>query len=292
MPTSEYSFNGADFYTKIANPPDGVATIAKLLFNHGFAEHVERYEDFFRTVNAAGIATFAFDQRGAGRTSPNKKDWGHTDSVALFADLDYFVEKVVKDDADGVPWFMIGFSMGGGITLDYAVHGTYRDLFAGYIGVSPLITLHPRTNPPALIYYALLGVSKLLPNFQYFTGLDFEFLTRDPLQLAIAKDDPLLHATCTLRQMSQMLDRGAKLLQPHYIAGIVQRPVLVIHGTGDKINLYDASKRFIDIVPVPDKTLITIDGAYHELHHDIDDTRTQLYTGLLAWITQHTHAKL
>ncbi|KAK9475607.1 Alpha/Beta hydrolase protein [Lipomyces japonicus] len=277
--------NGIDFYVKQLYPPSGTETVAKLIFNHGFAEHVGRYDELFSALISKGIEVFCFDQRGAGNTSPLQKDWGLTNEQHVFRDLDYLIEKKIGPDRENeskVPWFMIGFSMGGGICLNYAIKGKYRDWFSGYIAIAPLVLIHHRTRPNPVIEYVLLSVAKLIPRVKYFTGLDFEYLSRDEASVQAVREDPLCHATGTFKQIADMLARGQKLLNKSYVSQIVNRPILVIHGTGDQINLYDASKQFVDSIPVDDKTLITIEGGYHELHHDTD--KEKFTTDLTSWI--------
>ncbi|KAK9234155.1 Alpha/Beta hydrolase protein [Lipomyces kononenkoae] len=287
--------NGVNIYVKSVVPPPGTQTVAKLFFLHGFAEYVNRYEELFDVLAGKGVEVFAFDQRGAGRTSPEKKDWGMTDEKLLYSDLEEIISRrIIAEVVDGktsIPWFMIGFSMGGAICLNYAIKGQHRQLFAGYIAVAPLILLHPRTRPNPAIYYILLGISKLLPRLQYYTGLDFEFLSKDPESVQKVKDDPMCHATCTLKQMSDMLDRGRKLLDNKYNSNMVNHPVLVIHGDADKINFYGASEDFINKIPVSDKKLVTIEGGYHELQNEIESDKKKFHDALTKWILEKSSAK-
>ncbi|KAK9372978.1 Alpha/Beta hydrolase protein [Lipomyces chichibuensis] len=289
--------NGIEFYVKsTATPPPGTQTVAKLFFIHGFAEHINRYEELFDILATNGVEVFAFDQRGAGQTSPKKKDWGMTDEKLMSSDLEELIERrigpEIVDEKTIIPWFMIGFSMGGAICLNYAIKGRHRQWFAGYIAVAPLILLHPRTRPNQVVYYILLGISKAFPKLQYFTGIDFDFLSRDPVSVQKVKDDPMCHATCTLKQMSDMLDRGRKLLDEKYYSKIVNRPVLIMHGDADKINFYGASTEFIRNIPVNDKKLVTVIGGYHELQNEIESDRKKFQDELSKWILDKSGAKV
>lgn len=89
------------------------APIALLLFIHGFSEYVERYDHVFSNFAERGIKTFAWDQRGFGRSAIKKKDWGVTGGTdKALEDIDYFV-KQVKAEAEtlNVPVFIWGHSM-------------------------------------------------------------------------------------------------------------------------------------------------------------------------------------
>ncbi|KAK9319638.1 Alpha/Beta hydrolase protein [Lipomyces orientalis] len=292
----KWKVNDIVFYVKSTLPPAGIPTVAKLLFLHGFAGHVNRYNQLFNVLSSKGIEVFAFDQRGAGQTSPEKKDWGLTDEKMVFLDLEEIIKRRIEpevvDDKTLIPWFMIGFSMGGGICFNYAIKGQHRKWFAGYIGISPWVLLHPRARPNPIVYQILLGISKVYPRFQYFTGMDFNFLCRDPAEVQDVKDDPMCNPVCTLKQMADTIERGRRLLDKNYCSNFVSRSVLIIHGDADKIVSYDASKEFIHTLPVKDKQLVTIEGGYHELPIELDRDRKKLHDELTGWILDKSRGKM
>ncbi|KAK9469064.1 Alpha/Beta hydrolase protein [Lipomyces arxii] len=288
--------NDLEFYTKTTTPAEGVTIIAKMFFLHGFADHIDRFDDLFKYLAARGIETFAYDQRGAGLTSPEKRNWGMTEEKILYNDMDCMIEKKVGLEVSSngtftIPWFLAGHSMGGGITLSYAIKGTHREWFAGYIGLSPLVLVHPKTAPKAYVYYALLGVSKLMPRFQYFTGINYQYLSRDTVEVESIKANPLNHNICTLRQMANMLDRGKRLYDSNYISGTIDRPILVIHGDEDMINHAEASKSYVEKLQVSDKTFVSIQGGYHDLIHDIEKDRILTMQDIYEWIAKRTTIK-
>jgi acylglycerol lipase len=62
-------------------------------------------------------------------------------------------------------------------------------------------------------------------------------------------------------------------------------PVLVMHGSADRMVRPEGSRRFIDRVGHPDKELIEYQGAYHALLADLDGERVLADLG--AWIAAH-----
>lgn len=73
--------------------------------------------------------------------------------------------------------------------------------------VSHIFYMQHRTQPSPVVYYPLLGVAKLFPGMRYYTGIDFEYLSHDKDRVEYVRHEPLFHATCTLAQMRDMLDR-------------------------------------------------------------------------------------
>ena len=106
-------FDGHQFYTRTypATFPRAV-----VLFVHGFAEHVARYEDFHARFPPRSVAVFTFDQRGYGRTALDtqhrSKDAGYarTSWGMHFRDLEFFAKKLAGE-YPGAPLFMMGQSM-------------------------------------------------------------------------------------------------------------------------------------------------------------------------------------
>ncbi|KAK7206162.1 Alpha/Beta hydrolase protein [Myxozyma melibiosi] len=272
--------NGIQFYTKqtVRSPggtvvPKDTKTVAKIFFIHGFAEHVNRYTELFEVLASKGIEVFAFDQRGAGRTAPDRKDWGVTEEKLVYEDIDAFISLKMKPDFSAsmgspIPWYMMGFSMGGGICLNYAIKGNYRDLFTGYVAMSPCVLVHPRTRPNPVVHLILLGVSKVVPRLQFDTGIVHEYLTHDEAEV---------------EALSDMLDRGKHLLDHNYYSKIADKSVLIIHGDADKVNSFDASKLFFERLPIKNKHFVVMEGGYHELHHERPEDRQKFFKELIDW---------
>ncbi|KAK9458559.1 Alpha/Beta hydrolase protein [Lipomyces oligophaga] len=283
------SLNGLAFSTTLATAPAGVDVRFRCLFIHGFAECIDLYDDYFTHMANLGIEFLSFDQRGAGHTSEQRSDWGVTTEAAIYNDIDAIIEKFVLPKLDdGIPWFFIGFSMGGGISLTYAIKGKHREKFSGYIALAPLILLHPSTQPNAVLYHLLKGVGKIIPKFQYNTGLNVDFVTRDEAIREAIKTHELFHATGTLGQLILMFDRGFKLQKQNFLDGTIEKPILVIHGTGDQINDWRASKKYVENVPVTNKTFVEIPEGYHMLTHDLADVRAKTEDTMIEWMSKNS----
>lgn len=105
------------------------------MFVHGFAEHVQRYDAYFRRLAAHNIHILAFDQRGHGRTAhkqlanddPQVLKWtqeGHKVHIdrsqkhrtggwaKAIPDIEFFV-KHESQRAEGKKLFLYGHSMVG-----------------------------------------------------------------------------------------------------------------------------------------------------------------------------------
>lgn len=161
--------------------------------------------------------------------------------------------------------------MGGAETLYYASLGPSSLLsqIRGFIASAPLIGLHPDTRPFKATVYAGRLAGRLLPKFQLVNKLDSKWLSRDPEQNKLWEQDELCHDTGTLEGLAGMLDRGLQLesfkVLPKDNAGEGGKTrLLVLHGTGDHVNAYDATKDYVDrCAGLSDVELKSYDGWYH-----------------------------
>lgn len=97
-------------------------TKAVMIIVHGMAEHAQRYDSFAEYLSSQNYATYAYDQRGHGKTA------GSIENLGFFAeengwqkvtdDLQLIVSKA-KEENPGKKIFILGHSMGSFITRTY-----------------------------------------------------------------------------------------------------------------------------------------------------------------------------
>ena len=160
--------------TQPATPP-----IALLVFLHGFSDHCNRYPELFASLQKAGIQVHTFDQRGWGRsvTKPSEKGLTGPTSTVL-SDITSVIQSQLSN---GLPVFLMGHSMGGQETLQWASRGPWdvRQHVAGFLAGSPYIRLHPDAEPNKLTVVVGRLAGKLLPHFQLVQKLDPQWISRD-----------------------------------------------------------------------------------------------------------------
>ena len=255
---------------------------ARILFLHGFTDHCNNYNDVFNHLASRGITVRGFDQRGWGKSVTTKSQRGQTGPTSrVHADISFMLRKLLSDGS--TPVFILGHSMGGAESLTYSSEDPDQLLkqVRGTVASAPLIALHPSTRPFSIS--VLLGrlAAWVMPNFQLVNHLDKSFLSHDDKMNQAYVDDPLNHDTGTLEGMAGMLDRAADLdsgkilLQDGKHQG-GQTRVVVLHGDGDQGNEFDASKRFVERIPVKDKEFFAMPGLYHNSECHQSRTRINL----------------
>ncbi|KAM3525425.1 hypothetical protein MY4038_007302 [Beauveria bassiana] len=283
MSTTEGQFKIGDvsLYTKTWTPTGPIK--AKLIFVHGFSEHINRYNDFFPKLSEAGIQVFGFDQRGWGKSTTKKAERGLTGPTSLvISDVAAFIEDKLPSD---VPVFVMGHSMGGGEVITLAADPSYAKLVRqvrGWMLDAPFIGFSPDEEPSSIKIFMGRLVGRLLPKQQLRHEVPPEHLSRDAAVVQDFRNDPLCHNTGTLEGLAALLDRTGALS-----SGSVKLDddlsLFLAHGTADKTCSYEASKKFFNEQSTNDKTHKAYDGAYHQIHADL--CKDDFARDVIEWIS-------
>ncbi|KAL1958200.1 hypothetical protein VTO42DRAFT_5055 [Malbranchea cinnamomea] len=293
--------DGMKLYTKTWKPD--IPTRAILAFVHGFSDHCNAYYEFFPTLASYGIEVRAFDQRGWGRSVTTPASRGLTGpTTVVISDIHSFLMSIkdsierestaqpaqASESRTTPPIFLLGHSMGGGEVLYYMLNSPlFPPWIRGVLAYSPLIALHPKTQPSPLIVATGRLAAKIRPHRQMRQLLDPYLMCRDKRVCEDWKNDPLCHNLGTLEGLAGLLDRSAwlrKLKSGDRASPKEDTALWVCHGTADQINDFEASKRFSQVVGVRDKTFKAYEGGFHKLHGEPDGIKEALAKDIAEWI--------
>lgn len=278
--------------SSLISQPEGPIK-AKLIFVHGFSEHINRYNDFFPKLAEKGIQVFSWDQRGWGRSVSKPAQKGLTGPTTLvISDAAAFVKDKLpaKGDVSAVPTFVMGHSMGGGEILTLAGDSQYTELVGqvrGWILECPLVGFPAGEEPSSIKVFAGRLAGRLLPKQQLKHVVPPEYLSRDEAVVQAVRDDPLCHNTGTLEGLASLLDRTALLSSGRFQLGKHVKSVLLTHGTEDRACSHDAAVKFLNQQQnVGDKTTKSYNGAYHQLH--ADHCKDEFTNDVVNWILERS----
>ena len=124
-----FSFPSADGRTTVHavrwTPEDGKYR-AVLQITHGMVEYIERYRAFAEFLNDNGFLVVGHDHIGHGESVVSKDEWGffaEHPSDTVVADM-HALREITRKEHPGVPYFMLGHSMGSYMLRKYlAIHG-------------------------------------------------------------------------------------------------------------------------------------------------------------------------
>jgi alpha-beta hydrolase superfamily lysophospholipase len=250
---------------------------AVLINLHGLGDHSGLYPALVEHFPGRGITVHAADLRGNGRSAGRR---GYVERWEEYReDLERFVA-LVREEEPGRPIFLLGNSLGGLIVLDYILHrpeGIHRpeDIRGVIVASAPL----GRFGVPAPLMALGRMMSRVWPSFSVRTGMDLTGLARDPAVVAAVLADPLFHRLGTARLSTEVV---AAIARVHEAASRFPLPLLVLHGSNDRMVPPDGSRTFIRRVGHPDRELREYPGAYHALFADIG--RERVLSDVERWI--------
>jgi acylglycerol lipase len=181
---------------------------------------------------------------------------------------------VLSTAEPGLPFFVLGHSAGGVIASLFAAdHATEM---AGLICEGFAFEL----PPPDVALAILKGISHLAPHAHLLNLKDEDF-SRDPNFVEQMKNDPLVnHTPGTLQLLAEIVRADGRLKEQFRR---ITLPVLILHGTGDRVAKPHGSQRFCDEAGAADKTLKLYDGHFHDLLNDVG--KEQVVADIIAWIS-------
>lgn len=255
----------------------GEAPTAVILGLHGFGDYRDAFEDPAKIWSAAGITTYAYDQRGFGK-SPSRGRWPGTQTLV---DDAVAVARLVRARHPGVPFYVVGESMGGALALVAADRGLETDgLVLSAAAVRSREALGPLASAGLWFFAHTIPWMPAGP-----TSIDFR-PTDNPKTIEKLQKDPLM-----LRQ--PRFDMGYGLVDlmdaARDAAEKVQLPYMMLHGMGDRLVPTDSVKSVIEVMPPrSDSKLAFYKNGYHLLMRDKDGPKVAV--DIAAWISNHEAA--
>lgn len=248
---------------------------ARIIMIHGFSEHSGRYSAWAEHFVAQNISVLAPDLRGHGKSYGIR---GHTPSFRqLLSDIDKIFEAHASQNH--IPTFLYGQSLGGGIVVNYGITRTRG--YQGIIATSPWLKLS--TEPKALTLLLSRALKILAPRAVRNSKLDINYLSHNPDVIRQYEEDPLTHRQITPYLFFSARKAGYQAIRN---AGKTNHPILVMHGTDDKITSLHASKKFVLNAQQAgvNAQFIPWEGLYHELHNELQNER--VFQAILSWLNQ------
>jgi len=234
---------------------------AVLVSLHGLGDHSGLYPMLPEAALPLSLEIFAPDLRGNGR-SPGQRGyierWGE-----LREDLRRLVIWV-RSDRPGIPLFLLGSSLGGLVALEYAL--AHPEGLRGVIAIAP--PLGDLSVPAPLMALGRV-LSRRWPRFSLDTGMDLSGLAHDPEVTARVLRDPLFHRKGTARLSTEVTAAIARVQDG---APAFPVPVLVLHGSADRMVRPEGRRRFVAAGGQPDRRLIEYPDGYHALLADVSGT--------------------
>jgi len=207
-----------------------------LVMVHGYSAHCGLYRHVGAAFAAGGIAVTQFDARGHGKSSGRR---GHIEDFGDYVDdLAMVIDWARRQDV-GLPWALLGHSMGSAVSLAFVLDKTRTETPSRLALAAPWLKLKMKVSAPKRM--AANVAARVMPTFTMPNGLTAENVSRNPLVLAGFDKDPFVHHVATAGWFMATL-RAQAHIRLH--AKDLQVPTLLLTAGGDRIVANEATLAF------------------------------------------------
>lgn len=253
----EFQICGLSLHGQYYQPKEAKAVVVLV---HGMGEYSRRYEQtVVPQLLKQSFAVVSYDQFGHGLSEGKKGD--HPGYDYILDALDQVLVKA-KTVFKTLPTFLYGHSMGGNVVINYTLRR--KNSLSGVIATSPFLRL--AFKPP--LWKMAFGkiIEQLHPSLTMPNELDAQALSKDQKEVEAYLNDPMIHDKVSTRFSLAFMKTGEWAIMN---ASSLKIPMLLLHGTKDRITSHLASKEFAE----NSKGKVDfhlIDNGFHELHHDLE----------------------
>lgn len=244
----------------------------EVLIAHGFGEHCGRYGALTDHLTSHNYSVTAYDHRGHGLSDGLP---GHVES---FDEYDQDLVKLVasvRARNQLKPLFLIGHSMGGLIALRYLARRSGE--LSGAVISAPLIEVAVPV-PAHKLMIARVG-ARMAPRFRLDNEINPANLSRDPEVGRAYAADPLVNRKVSTKWFAEATRAMQEVAE---WAPKIKTPILVMHGTEDRLASVSATKRVFETIGSPDKELVIYPGFYHELFNEPE--KREVFERVTEWL--------
>jgi acylglycerol lipase len=219
---------------------------------------------------ASGLAVYALDLHGRGRSDGDRF---YLEKLQDYLDDLHATMELARSREARLPVFLLGHSAGGVISSVYTLE--HQADLRGFICESFAFQVYA----PDFALAVLKGLSHLAPH-AHVLNLKTEDFSRDPKAVQAMLDDPLIaHEVQPTRTVAELVRADERLKREF---PLITLPLLILHGTADKVTRPGGSQLFFDAAGSKDKMLKLYEGHFHDLLNDFG--KEKVMADIKEWI--------
>ncbi len=275
MPSETFkTADGLTIYTESALPTG--APKAAVLVVHGYAEHSGRYRHVIDKLVASGYAVYTLDHRGHGKSEGIR---AYCDRMDQFVeDLQLYFERV-KAAQPSKKHFLLAHSMGALISLAFTERHQ-GEIDALVISGAPVLA--DANVSPALVWVGKV-MTRVAPKLPFLTVNQPGILSSDPEIDQAWESDPLTYKGLMRVRLGVELNNMARDVRDRLAE--LRLPILIMHGSEDKLVNPSSSQLAYDKVSSSDKTLNLYPKMRHEIMNEIG--KEAVLNEIVNWLDRH-----
>lgn len=241
---------------------------AMILLVHDWGDHILRYKNLAAYFCENQIAVIGVDLRGHGQSRKVK-------SCAFYGNYSNDVTALIKyaqKRYPHVPKILYGHSFGGNLAMNYVISN--RTTFAGIIASSPWI--RPVYAPKSFGIFNRMKMMKPMMSAKLnYANRD---ISHDRKVVDSYETDPFVYKNVLMSLYDEINTAGYNILKNKHKVSV---PLLLMHGSGDKVTSCNASAEFARNTSSLTNFRLW-HGAYHELHNELQ--KDEIFDYIVRWI--------
>jgi len=263
--------SGGKLFVRCWRPSSAPRAIVAIC--HGFNAHSGMYAWCGEQFARAGIATYALDLRGRGKSDGERF---YVERFEDYVDDLGALVKLARSREPGVQVFLLGHSAGGVVACLYVLE--HQDGIAGFVCEDFAFEV----PAPRFALALLKGIGHLAPHARAL-ALRNEDFSRDPLFVRAMNEDPLIAREGQPFATMAAIVRANQRLRPLF--NQIRLPVLILHGTADRAAKPGGSRYFYEHTGSDDRTFRLYEARYHDPLNDLG--KEEVLVDIVAWIGTH-----
>lgn len=272
---------------------------------HGMAEYALRYSEFAEHLAAKGILVVANDHLGHGLSKRDEAPYGYfcrRDAATVVVRDVHRLKKLVQEENIGVPYFILGHSMGSFITRSYMFRYGKGIDGAIIVGTGNQPAVLPKTAKALASLLTVCkgaeAVSPLLDRMAFGSYndridnpvTDKDWLCRDAKVVDRYIEDPLCGFTFTLNGFHTLFELILRAEKPANLEKIPKElPVLFLSGDADPVGEYGKGVRAayenMKAAGITDIDIKLYEGGRHEILNETD--KEVVYADVYKFLKAH-----
>lgn len=307
MKKEEFYFDSRDGEHKIHAIkwiPDATKPVCILQIVHGMAEHIDRYDDFAGFLAERGILVVGDDHLGHGKSVQPGEPYGYfckDDAPTVLVRDEHRLKKMMQEQYAGVPYIILGHSMGSFITRNYLLrYGT---------GIDAAIIMGTGMQPkPALMFaLALTALQRLIFGAKHVSKLvnavsfgaynkqiktpktPYDWISENEDNVRKYIKDPLCGFIFTINGFQTLFKLIYNLHDKEKLQKMpMNLPVFFVAGADDPVGNYgkgvEQVYRSFEEIGMNNVQMKLYPGDRHEILNETD--REDVYGDIYRWILQ------
>ena len=284
--------------------PDAQKPACILQVVHGMAEYIDRYDDFARFLADRGILVVGDDHLGHGRSVTPGEPYGYfcrEDAPTVLVRDEHRLKKMMQEQYAGVPYIILGHSMGSFITRNYLLK------YGAGIDGAIIMGTGMQPKPVLMCALALAAVQRMIFGADHVGKLidklafgaygkrikspktSFDWLSRNEDNVRKYVKDPLCGFTFTVNGFQTLFTLIYNLHDREKISKMPKNlPVFFLSGADDPVGDYGGSVELVcrsfEEIGMENVQMKLYPKDRHEILNEVD--KEDVYGDIYRWILQ------